>query len=63
MDWDDEYDNGYEEMDYSSRREESMADKSAEGGFDPKDIANPVSTYFSLAMMPRMRSAEEKKRT
>jgi len=26
-----------------------MPDKSAEGGFDPMDIANPVSAYFFLS--------------
>jgi len=49
MDWDDEYDNGYNDMDNALQREESMPDKSAEGGFDPMDIANPVSAYFLLS--------------
>jgi len=45
MDWDDEYDN----MDYSSHGKESIPDKSTEGGIDPMDIANPVSAYFFLS--------------
>jgi len=49
MDWDDEYDNGYNDMDNASRRDASMPDKSAEGGLDPMDIANPVSAYFFLS--------------
>ena len=49
MDWDDEYDNGYNDMDNASQREESMPDKRAEGGLDPMDIANPVSAYFFLS--------------
>ena len=50
MDWDDEYDNGYDEMDYASQQEESMPDKSGpEGGLYPMDIANPVSAYFLLS--------------
>ena len=47
MDWDDEYDNGYDDMGKLSQRDGSMPDKSSsEGGFDPMDIANPVSAYF-----------------
>ena len=49
MDWDDEYDSGYDDMDYASNREESMLDKSSEGGLDPTDIANPASAYFFLS--------------
>ena len=49
MDWDDEYDSGYDDMGHASHRETSMPDKSAEGGFDPMDIANPVSAYFFLS--------------
>ena len=45
MDWDDEYDN----MDYSSHGEEPISDKSTENWIDPKDIANPVSAYFFLS--------------
>jgi len=39
MNWDDEYD----DMDYASHRDRSTPDKSAEGGFNPMDIANPIS--------------------
>ena len=36
MDWDDEYDNGYDDMDHASHRDNSMPDKgSSEGGLDP----------------------------
>ena len=50
MDWDDEYDNGYNDMDNASQRDGSMPDKgSSEGGLDPMNIANPVSAYFFLS--------------
>jgi len=49
MDWDDEYDSGYDDLDYGSHQEESIPDKSAEGELDPMDIANPVSAYFFLS--------------
>lgn len=45
MDWDNEYDN----MDYISHREESIPDKSTEGGLDPMDISDPVSAYLFLS--------------
>ncbi|MBW2202582.1 MAG: hypothetical protein JRF52_00435 [Deltaproteobacteria bacterium] len=44
MDWDDEYDN----MDYSPHREEATSDKGPEGRLDPMNIANPVSAYLFL---------------
>ena len=47
MDWDDEYDSGYNDMSHASHRDTSMPDKSAEGGLDPMDIANPVNAIFS----------------
>ena len=50
MDWDDEYDNGYDDMGHTSHRDNSMPDNgSANGGLDFKDIANPVSAYFFLS--------------
>jgi len=50
MDWDDEYDNGYNDMDNGSQRDGSMPDKSSsDGGLDFTDIANPVSAYFFLS--------------
>ena len=36
MDWDDEYNNGYDDMSHSSQEDGSMPDKgSSEGGLDP----------------------------
>ncbi|MFH1627465.1 MAG: hypothetical protein ABIE47_01930 [Pseudomonadota bacterium] len=35
MDWDEEYDNGYYEMDNASHREESMPDTGTKGGLGP----------------------------
>ena len=50
MDWDDEYDNGFNDMDNASQRDRSMPDEgSSDGGLDPTDIANPVSAYFFLS--------------
>ena len=49
MERDDEHDNGHDDIDYALQREEPMQDKSSEGGFDPMDIANPVSAYFFLS--------------
>jgi len=49
MDWDDEFDNGYNDMNYASHREGSMPDKGADEGHDPIDISNPVSAYFFLS--------------
>ncbi len=50
MDWDDEYDNGFNDMDNASQRDRSMPDEgSSDGGLDPMDIANPVSAYFFLS--------------
>jgi len=41
MDWDDEYDDGYDQVNNASHRDESA--------LDPMDIANPVSAYFFLS--------------
>ena len=49
MEKDDEHDNGHDDIDYASQREESMPDNSSEGGFDPMDIANPLIVYFFLS--------------
>ena len=50
MDWDDEYDNGYDDMGHTSHRNNSMPDTgNSDGGLDFKDIANPVSAYFFLS--------------
>ena len=45
MDWDDGYDN----MDYSPHREEATSDKSAEGGLNAMDITSPASVYLFLS--------------
>ena len=50
MDWDDEYDNGYNDISHTSQRDRSMPDTgNSDGGLDFKDIANPVSAYFFLS--------------
>ena len=50
MDWDNEYDNGYNDMGHTSHRDSTMSDNgSSEGRLDPADIANPVSAYFFLS--------------
>ena len=40
MDWDDEYDNGYDDMDYASNPDGSIPDKNVIEGFDRTDIVN-----------------------
>jgi Zn finger protein HypA/HybF involved in hydrogenase expression len=50
MDWDDEYDNGYDDVGHTSHSNNSLSNNgSSEGGFDPMNIANPVSAYFFLS--------------
>ena len=49
MDWDDEYYDGCDGMNYAAHRQESLLDKSVEGGLNPMDITNPVSAYFFLS--------------
>jgi len=50
MDRNDEYDNGHDDMDFASHRHSSMPNEgSSEEGFDPMDIANPISGYFVLS--------------
>ena len=50
MDWDDDYDNGYDDMGHASHRDNSMPDTDdSAGGLDFKDIANPVSAYLFLS--------------
>jgi len=46
MDWDDEYDNGNNDMDHASHQDNSMPDNGAEGVLDPMDIVNPISATF-----------------
>ena len=50
MDWDDEYDNGYDDTGHGSHQDNSMSDKgNSEGDLDFKDITKPVSVYFFLS--------------
>jgi len=50
MEWDDENDNGYDDMGHTSHRDNSMSDNgNSDGGLDFKDIANPVSAYLFLS--------------
>lgn len=49
MDWDDEYDNGYDGMGDSLHRDESVTDMAAGGRLDPMDITEPASAYFLLS--------------
>ena len=49
MDWEDEFDDGYDDMKDASHIDGAMSDKSAEGGIDPLNIENPTSTYFFLS--------------
>ena len=50
MDWDDEFDNGHDNMDVASCGNNSIQDgSSSKGGIDPLDIANPESAYFFLS--------------
>jgi hypothetical protein len=50
MEWDDDFDNGYADMDVgSSGSSPNQGKGSSEGGFDPMDITNPASAYFFLS--------------
>jgi hypothetical protein len=49
MDWDDEFDNGFDEMGNSSRQQEITKDQETNAGFDPLDITNPASAYLFLS--------------
>ena len=50
MDWDDEFENGYDDMDSASQRNGAIQDKNgSERGIDPLDVANPASAYFFLS--------------
>ena len=48
-DWSQKYDDGYDDVNYTSHQEESIPDKSAEGELDPMDVASPASAYFFLS--------------
>ncbi len=50
MDWDDELDNGYGDVNDTLHRDNSIHDKiDSDGGIDPLNITNPVSAYFFLS--------------
>jgi len=49
MDWDDEFDNGFDEMSDLSKQQEIIKDQETKAGFDPLDITNPASAYFFLS--------------
>lgn len=49
MDWDDEFDSGYDDSEYESHDEESTHDENNEEWLDPTDISNPVSSYLLLS--------------
>lgn len=56
MDWDDSYDEEWDDaLEYGDRDDDSAAGResneadASKDGFDPTDIANPVSAYFFLS--------------
>jgi hypothetical protein len=49
MDWDDEFDNGYDGMAHGAHRAGTTPDEVSIGGLDPMDISNPASAYFLLS--------------
>jgi len=49
MDWDDEFNAGYDEMAHGEHSEGTMQDEGSVGGLDPMDISNPASAYFLLS--------------
>ena len=49
MDWDDEFDSGYDEVDHLTHSNGVQDDQDSKGGFDPMNITNPVSAYFFLS--------------
>lgn len=49
MDWDEEFDNGYDELNNSSQQQGIIQDDGANEGFDPMDITNPASAYLFLS--------------
>ena len=64
MEWDDEYDSGYDDISHASHRDNSMPDTDdSAGGLDFKDISDPISAYLFLSDDARMRSAGRKRRT
>ena len=49
MDWDDDFDNGYDDIGNSSQQHGIIEEKRANGGFDPMDVADPINAYFFLS--------------
>ncbi len=49
MDWDDEFDNGYDEIGNSSQQHGIIQDQETNSGLDPVNITNPSSAYFFLS--------------
>jgi hypothetical protein len=49
MDWDDEFDNGYDGISHDSNGDSSIMDEGFGRGLDPMDITNPVSAYLFLS--------------
>jgi hypothetical protein len=49
MDWDDEFDSGYDELSNSSQQHGLTDNQGTDGNFDPLDISNPASAYFFLS--------------
>jgi len=49
MDWDDEFDDGYDEMGNSSQQGGLTDNQGSNGNFDPLEISNPASAYFFLS--------------
>jgi hypothetical protein len=49
MDWDDEFDDGYDEIGNSSQRGGLTDNQGSNGNFSPFDISNPASAYFFLS--------------
>jgi predicted Zn-ribbon and HTH transcriptional regulator len=49
MDWDDEFNGGYDEMVHGGHRSAATPDEASLGGLDPMDISDPASAYFLLS--------------
>jgi hypothetical protein len=48
MDWDDEFNAGYDEMAHGAHRSGAMPEEASLGGLDPMDISDPASAHFLL---------------
>jgi len=49
MEWDDEFNAGYDGMAHGGHRSDAMPDEASVGGLDPTDIGDPASAYFLLS--------------